>query len=220
MKTLAVITGDRRLVRPFELYDISDELRIVVCRSCTKGQLVRRLKKLQVSGYIAEEDIRLPFERYDGTGIFCLKLPMLIKKLVKVKNISTNSVVVVSSGNNGVDDMLFENIADIFREFYIISTDYDFAVRQAERLLCEYGIVAHTDEPKEMCDVEIFTGNDFCGLGRCLLNYNTQYEVNHGYNLPVEIDSRAFSEALLAYGVITEVQLKALGVTIGGILDD
>lgn len=219
MKTLAFITGERRLVHPFELYDINDELRIVVCRSYTKGQLVRRLKKLQVRGYIAEEDMHLPFKRYDGTSIFCLKLPMLIKKLVKVKNISTNSVAVVSS-NDSMSDLLFENIADIFRDFYIISTDYDFATQQAERLLCEYGIAAHTDEPKEMCDVEIFTGNDFCGLGRCLINFNTQYEVNHGYSLPVEIDSRAFSEALLECGVITERQLKDIGVTIGGILDD
>ena len=217
MKTLAVITGERRLIRPFELYSLSDDLRMVVCRGWFRGQLVRRLKKLDVSGYIAEADMHLPFNRYDGTGVFCFKLPMLIKKLVKVKNISTNSVAVVGS-NNSMSDTLFENIAHIFREFYIISTDYDYAVSQSERLLCEYGIPAHIEEPDAMCDVEIFTGNDFCGLGRCLINFDTTYEINHGYNLPVDVDSRAFCQALLECEVITEAQLK--GFSIGGIGND
>ena len=219
MKTLAVITGERRLVNPFELYDLNDDLRIIVCRCCFKDQLVRRLKKLDASGYIAEEDMHLPFKRYDGTGVFCFKLPMLIKKLVKVKNISTNSVAVVGS-NDSMSDALFENIAHIFREFYIISTDYDYAFRQAERLLCEYGIAAHTDEPDAMCDVEVFAGNDFCGLGRCLVNFDTTYEINHGYDLPVKVDSRAFCQALFECDIITEMQLKGYGITIGGILDD
>ncbi len=215
MKTLAVITEEKSVFKPFKLYSIDSELQLLLCRCPFKRVLIGRLKKLQVCGYIGNDE-KLPFKRFDGNGIFCLKLPMLIKKLIKLKKLSTRSVAVVSGGNDSMINLIFANIADIFREFYIISTDYDYAVDRAEQFLCDYGIAVHTEEPDEMCDVEVFAGNDFCGLGRCLLNYNTGYEINHGYALPVQIDSRAFVEALLECEIITAEQIKGFAVSLRG----
>ncbi len=212
MKTLAVITGERKLIRPFEIYDINEKLRVMVCRCLSSRRLSRKMKKADVCGYICDREINLPFKRYDGKGIFCLEIPALIKKLVKTKNIGTESVAVISRGNEDALVPLFEDIADMFREFYIISPDYDYAHSEAERLLNEYGIAAQTDEPHDICDVEIFPGSSVCGLGRCVLNYKTEYAINHGYNLPVPADSRAFAEALLVNGIISEGELKEFAV--------
>lgn len=214
MKTLAVITGERKFFCPFSVYEISPELRLLVCSSMSIRRLAGRFKKEDVCGYICDKEIPLPYKRYDGSGIFCIEIPQLIKKLVKTKNISTDSVAVISRGNEESLSPLFESIANMFREFYIISPDYDYAHSEAERLMCDYGIAAQTDEPDTMCDVEIFPGSSVCGLGRCTLNYDTKYEISHGYKLPVPADSRAFAEALLQNGIITEAELRNLAVYI------
>ncbi len=216
MNTLAVVTGEKHFFKPFELFPINEKLQLLICRCPFKFMLLYKFKKLHISGYIGE-DAALPVKRVDGSGVFSFVLPTLIKRLIKLKDISTNSVAIVSGGNDSIIAPVFANIAHMFRDFYIISTDYEYITDQAERFFSDYGIAIHTDEPADMCDVEIFVGSDFCGIGHCVLNYNTDYEIKHGYNLPIKIDSRAFVEVLIEYGIITIEQLKGLEISLRGI---
>ncbi|MDD4689427.1 MAG: hypothetical protein PHE51_06740 [Eubacteriales bacterium] len=208
MIIMGVITGDKRLFHPFEIFEVDSKVQLILCYSLSEKRLKKIMEKHQVCGYISLLQLKLPFNCYSYQDIFHIKAPDIVKKYYK----NNKSVMIICCGDMDKDFYVMESLADRFSEIYITHTKEEYIKELSGKAMCDLGIAVEVNP--SICDVEINFGYGSCGYGKISVSYDTQYQLNANWDLPSVVDNRSFAAAMLRHNIISEKELEGMTLSL------